>query len=297
MDPLESTCRAIQARDGHARSLEKAEKFIRALPWYRFVEHNRRRDEVASLRSLIADCEAQIGSDGLLALANKAGSLLWHEAAGKVIPNKNPYGPASEQHFEEIFRLVLKNREDYDLRVGGRTFRLATLSDVLAKLDESFIRSNVRAMIAERAAIAASTDFLHKRFTDFEGNPAVLVQHVASGLRAKFVITQPGFGSVNSKPYAIQSIDPNRPGESSDWMEYVGLGIGVKLYQEGHRLMPGVRWMSSAYSAYSPPLRKKLHASDPYTWSGSCTWCDQKLKALGIYSWQDTNQQFFTNHP
>ncbi|WP_104062062.1 hypothetical protein [Arthrobacter sp. 4R501] len=45
------------------------------------------------------------------------------------------------------------------------------------------IESNVRAIIAERAAIAASTNFLHKRFTDSEGNGAMFVQHVASGLR------------------------------------------------------------------------------------------------------------------
>ncbi|WP_104062061.1 hypothetical protein [Arthrobacter sp. 4R501] len=110
------------------------------------------------------------------------------------------------------------------------------------------------------------------------------------------MITEQGFGSVYSKPYNIQSIDPDKPDTSGDWEMYVGLGIGMNLYQEGHRLMPGVRWMSSAYSAYSQQLRKKLHAANPYIWNASCTWCDAKLRTQSIYSWQDADQQFFTDH-
>jgi hypothetical protein len=297
MDQLLTVCRAIRKRDEHIRDLRKAEEASQKLSWYRFVRRSLFNREMTSLHTQIEACEKKISPDDVLSVANMAGSRLWHEAAGTVIPDKNPYGRAGEQHFEEILGLALEKRDDLDLWIGGRTFRLATLSDVFGTLSKSFIDSNVRAIIAERAEIAASTDFLHKRFTDSEDNQVVLVQHVASGLRARFVITEPGFGSVYSKPYAIQSIDPDNPGESLDWQNYVGLGIGMKLYQEGHRLMPDVRWMSSAYSAYSQQLRKKLHASDPYIWNGSCPWCDEKFRTLSISCWQDTDQEFFIDHP
>jgi hypothetical protein len=287
----------MRKRDEHVENLRKAEAASRSLPWYSFIRRNRLNRKVTSLHDRIETCEKKISPDGVLDVAFLAGAKLWDEAARTVIPNKNPYGHAGNQHFEEILGLALEKREDLVLWIGGHSFGLTTLSDVLTTLSESFIESNVRAIIAERAAIAASTDFLNKRFTDSEEKQVMLVQHVASGLRARFVITKPGFGSVYSKPYAIRSIDPEKPGESFDWQKYVGLGIGMNLYQEGHRLMPDVRWMSSAYSDYSQQLRKKLHAANPYIWNASCPWCDTKLTAQRIYSWQDADKQFFSNHP
>ncbi|MET3172974.1 UNVERIFIED_ORG: hypothetical protein ABIB52_000802 [Arthrobacter sp. UYCu721] len=298
MDPLESVCRAIHARDGHVRSLEKAKNASGMLPWYRFGERSRLRAEIASLHSLIAVANEQVGPDGVLRLANRAGARLWHQAAETVIPNKNPYGRAAQEHFDAILEPALDGRDDLVLfHMHPRTSRLSSLPDVAEHLTGSFIESNVRDIIAERAAVAASPVFAHELYQNRDNQPAMIVQHIASGLRAMFTEVRPGMGAVFSKPYNIRSIDPENPGTAVQWESYVGLGIGERIYAEAHRLEPEVRWMSGASSPYSTRLREKLHAANPYIWSGSCHWCEQKLVQLGIYSWDAADKKFFNDHP
>lgn len=297
MDPLESVCRAIHARGEHVRSLEKAEKASRMLPWYRFGERSRLRFEIASLHTLVESCEKQIGPDDVLRLANRAGSRLWHQAAETVIPNKNPYGRAAREHFETILELALKGREDLVLfPVHQRSSRLSNLPVVAERVNKSFIESNVRQNIAERAAVAASTAFAHEIYQDANNQTVMIVQHLASGLRARFAMLGK-IGTVFSKPYSIGSIDPENPGTATQWESYVGLGIGERIYCEAHRLAPDVRWVSGASSPYSTRLREKLHAADPYIWSARCQWCEQNLEKLGIYSWDAADREFFNDHP
>jgi hypothetical protein len=299
MDPLENVCRIVHARGGHIRNLEKAESASGRIPWYSIGERSRRRLEIASLRTLVAVCNKQIGPDGVLRLANLAGSLLWHRAAQTVIPNKNPYGRAAQEHFETILELALKGKDDLELfpLQGGQSYsRLSDLPEVAEHLSRSFIEVTVRGIIAERAAVAASTVFAHQRSVD-DNRPVMTVQHIASGLRAKFTLKEPGIGAVFSKPYNIQSIDPENPGISTQWENFVGLGIGEQIYREAHRLDPDVRWLSGATSSYSTRLREKLHASDPYIWSGRCDWCENKLAHHGLYSWRDADKEFFIDHP
>ncbi|MGY4541359.1 hypothetical protein ACVWY0_001268 [Arthrobacter sp. UYNi723] len=298
MDPLEDVCRAVHARGGHIRSLEKAETASTMLPWYRLGERSRLRLEIASLHTSIAVCNEKIGPDGVERLANRAGSRLWHQAAENVIPNKNPYGRAAQEHFDAILELALEGRNDLVLfHMHPRSSRLSSLPDVAERLSGPFIESNVLNIIAERADIAASTAFAHERYQNKDNQPAMIVQHIASGLRAMFTVIRPGMGAVFSKPYNIGSIDPDNPGTATQWESYVGLGIGERIYAEAHRLEPDVRWMSGATSPYSTRLREKLHAVDPYIWSGSCQWCEQKLAQLGIYSWDAAGKEFFTDHP
>jgi hypothetical protein len=169
---------------------------------------------------------------------------------------------------------------------------LADLHDVAELLTETFIESSARKTIASRRAVAASTEYVYKRADD-GGRPTLTIQHRASGLRARFTITSPGLGVVYSKPYDIDSIDPEKPGKLVWWDSYVGLGIGKGIYSEAHRLAPEVRWQTSTLSDHSRALRKKLHAEDPYVWAGHCGWCDVNLPV----SWKEAPQSSFSGHP
>jgi hypothetical protein len=297
MDQLEKVCRAIQARDRHLHDLEETEKSIQALPWHSFIKRVSLRQKIASLQSEIDAYGQKINPDTVLELAYLAGAKLWNHAAQTLIPKKNPYGRAAVEHFDEILELALKGREKINLWIGRGSFELSSLTDVTETLTEKFIKSNAQRIIAERRSVAASTEFIHELFENDDGHPAMIIQHVASGLRAVFTIKEPGLGSVFSKPYRIGSIDPSNPGTAGNWEMYAGLGIGEQIYREAHHLLPEVRWLSGATTEFSARLREKLHASDPYIWSGRCQWCAQKLDELHIFTWEAADQEFFTNHP
>lgn len=295
MYALEDVCRAIQARAEHAGRLEKAVEASRMLPWHRFAERSFWKREIASSQDQVARCDKQIRLKDVLRLADMAGVRLWHRAAETVIPDKNTFGRAAQDHFDEILELAVKGRDDFALYVGRRSFLLSNLPTVAEHVTEAFIESNARKAIAERAAVAASPVFAHEIYQDANNQTVMIIQHLASGLRARFSMLN-GTGTVFSKPYSIESIDPDNPGTLGDWESYVGLGIGERIYAEAHRLAPDVRWVSGASSPYSTQLRQKLHATNPYIWSARCPWCEQNLEKFGI-SWDAATQEFFNDHP
>lgn len=102
-----------------------------------------------------------------------------------------------------------------------------------------------------------------------------------------------------AKPYDIKSIDPENPGEPWGWSDFVGLGIGQRIYQKAQELEPQLRWDHGTLSDYSRPLRKKLHSADPYVcnWS-SCPWCRKNvpLPQPGFEQWRNAGRSAFTGH-
>ncbi|WP_298462110.1 hypothetical protein [uncultured Cellulomonas sp.] len=129
----------------------------------------------------------------------------------------------------------------------------------------------------------------------------LVVQHQASGLRAQFLQVDSGpadvgaMGTILSKPYRVGSVDPQGgPDPSGDnWQRYAGLGIGRRIYLEGARLMPAIRWQASAASPHARGVRAHLHRQDPYTWAHSgCEWCSSRH-----LDWGRTPRQSFSGHP
>lgn len=105
-----------------------------------------------------------------------------------------------------------------------------------------------------------------------------VVQHVASGLRARFTMpkSRRGVGGVFSRPYSIASIDPD-PNQIDargwEWQRHAGLGIGTRIYLHGAQQFPGVRWSASVTNEASEGVRRKLHLVDPWRWAVTCEWC------------------------
>lgn len=292
MDPLESTARAIRARTNRAKELADRERDLKATPWWDIPERLSLRSSIAVLHKELDECTTKITVENLQQLAEFASAYLWAEAAKIVIPGKNPFGPAVHDHFDQILQMSLKNLVELQLPVSQWPIPLADLPEVAALLTPTFIESSAQRITEARRVVAESTEYLYKRAND-GGKPTLTIQHKASGLRARFTLTTPGFGVVYSKPYDIDSIDPDKPGKLVWWDSYVGLGIGKGIYSEAHRLTPDVRWQTSTLSDHSRALRKKLHAEVPYVWAGHCGWCDTNIPR----GWQKATPSSFSGHP
>lgn len=297
MTELGNICLTITSRRKLTAQREKTERRMASLPWFRLRQRSELLREIASLSAKIRERESRITDEKVLALAESIGYNLWEKATAHVIPQKNPYGPLALENIDAILDSALEQAESYVEYVRMTAFPISDLPEVKAALTRDLIESGARRVIAKRLRAAASTDLIHEYEVDYKGQQVLLVQHRASGLRATFTLDQQGFGSVASKPYSIRSIDPDNPGEHHNWEAYVGLGIGRLIYLEAQRLEPNTRWPGSLLSDYSAPLRRKLHAVDPYIWGGHCDWCNANLEQQGIYSWRSTEKEFFNDHP
>lgn len=141
------------------------------------------------------------------------------------------------------------------------------------------VRERVRDEVGRRQRVAASSLLLVA-----ETSEGVVVQHQASGLRARFTREHAGVGLVFSKPHRIASIDPSTDvitGQpASAWHEYAGLGIGARIYAHGAALMPEVRWRIAAVSDAASRLRARLHAEDPWRWESDRCSCRKSWPAF-----------------
>ena len=101
------------------------------------------------------------------------------------------------------------------------------------------------------------------------------MQHKVSGLRARFHPAADKLGTVYAKSYKIDSIDAAAPGKSQDWNDYVGLGIGRRIYMAGAELLPDQRWaLGEVTTEAAQALRRRLHGVEPYRWQAdACSWC------------------------
>jgi hypothetical protein len=286
-------------REEQARQLAEARAAQQNTPWFRLRQRSYWRSQANFFAAQLDSSSGRVTDRDVRELATRASDILWTRAAGEVIPKRNSYGPAGASHFDMVLSKAMESRDELvPFFTCWNPPKLAEVPIIHEVVTEEFIAKEARTNIERLAVIAASPTLLHKEYRDVDGNTVIVIQHVESGLRARFTLQEPGFGSVASKPYNIQSIDPENPGVSGDWGRYVGLGIGRRIYQEANRLEPGVRWRSSLLSDYSAPLRAKLHASDPYIWAlGSCQWCDKMGQQTGIYFWEQMSEAFFAGHP
>ncbi|MEO3931391.1 hypothetical protein WMO79_01070 [Micrococcaceae bacterium Sec7.4] len=292
MDTLESTARAIRGRRNRTKELADRERDLRSTSWWDLPERLSLRSSIAVLHRELGEYTEKITPENLQQLAEYAGAQLWSEAAAIVTPGKNPFGPAARDRFDAILQASLENLGELQLPVSQWPIPVADLPDLAAILTPTFIESNANRIFDARRAVAESTEYLYERCDD-GGKAALIIQHKTSGLRARFTLTAPGFGTVYSKPYDIDSIDPDRPGKLVWWESYVGLGIGRGIYSEAHRLSPEIRWRTSTLSDHSRALRRKLHVGNPYIWAGHCEWCDRNL-SLG---WEKSTPASFAAHP
>lgn len=136
---------------------------------------------------------------------------------------------------------------------------------------------------------------IHFTRTTIDDKLTVVVQHAASGLRARFTgRLGSSAGVVMSKPWDIPSINPDdRDDRGYDWERYTGLGVGRRLYLAAADLAPHLRWPHGLVSTHAQPLRERLHHADPFRWDdGCCTWC----RAHDIL-WGDAAESDFHGHP
>lgn len=169
-------------------------------------------------------------------------------------------------------------------------------------MGEAYVRSYLETRVHHYAAIADDDAMLTAWSADSEetreGRATLYVQHQVSGLRATFTpgwVAEDGArapGEVLSKPYRIGSLDDERPGTAIDWREFIGLGIGVRIYLRGASTLPAERWGNNSLAREAAALRRKLHAFEPYVWQSSdCTWSDPRS-----IDWPTARAEDFEGH-
>lgn len=268
-----------------------AEKRITNAQWWQFGE---RRSAVAAL------AELELTDDLENLTRQTADKLLCEEFANlraNLAPDRNPFHPdalAGISELTEPAALAASSRERSQRwypSVGeprwGEDHRIAPL------LTGERVDSVVRDEIERRQKVANDPLFYFLRGVTRHDQPAVTVQHAASGLRGTFVDLDGISGQVNSKSYNIGSVDPAHPGDTAaSWRAYAGLGIGRRLYTAAGSLMPHLRWRQGTVSTYATALRARLHADDPYRWNTTCEWC-----RTNIASWIAADPSMFAEHP
>jgi len=206
------------------------------------------------------------------------------EAWARISPHANQWHPRLLDHLPELAKeaaaAAIEKAWDDPLLRGM----------LIAPDAERFARENVAAV---RQVVDDPTIYLLHTTTP-DGDPMTVLQHAASGLRARFAVDHvDGFGDVFSKPYDIPSINPDAPHDDGNrWERYAGLGIGRRLYLAAAELHPHVRWRAGIQSPYAAPLRSRLHNADPHRWGGRCTWCDENL-----ITWRTATHAELTQHP
>jgi hypothetical protein len=182
----------------------------------------------------------------------------------------NPFHPKVLLRLDEMIPFVVEVLPQYNVQVPS---------------DE--IEAIIRREVERRQKVAADAGLI-VRYQESElarrrgtraGERWLIVQHKASGLRICCIYypDRPGRnGKINAKPYRINSIDPERVEDpeqrAAQWEQYIGLGIGTKLYLRAADELSAVRWAVSAASQHAEPLRAKLHRTDPWRWQApTCT--------------------------
>jgi len=203
-------------------------------------------------------------------------------------PLRHRFHPSRAETLEaDIELLTDRARSDTRLMHDRRAAELVTAARVRAYLEGNHAR---RARVVSDPVLLNNAHSASFTFT---------VQHRASGIRARFEdgAENDAHGvplwTVYSKQHDVPGIGEQGDPDDHDAMEWRGLGIGTRVYEEGARLRPDVRWRNgSPVSAEAQGVRRKLHASDPYRWQGRCDWCEQR----GI-DWMGAEPSDFADHP
>lgn len=180
----------------------------------------------------------------------------------------------------------------------------AEIPGFLDRLAPAYVREHAEDSVAQYAAVADDPRLIEQccRLAAIPataavaagGNPALVVQHIASGMRSLFWWDpHTKLGYIKSDPLSVASIDPEHPGPLNAWENVAGLGIGTLIYQRAAELLPHIRWTATSLTDSARSLRGKLHAADPWRWmTKHCTWC-----STNIPSWGAAHPADFTGHP
>lgn len=266
----------------------------RALPWWKRAARRHHQHQADLARSTATTLWADLPDNPIGSVATQLILDAWTHAASNIAPARNPFHPSltprqserandiSDQLSTSLLRATLPDRAAVET---------TDVPGLLEHLTPEMITATLHLEGRRRHQIAADPEMISDTGITATGQEETCIQHKASGLRALFILHADGFGSVYSKPYRIDSIDPENPGTCTGWRDYVGLGIGARIYQQATALHPHVRWKTSAVSTYSSAVRRKLHARDPYRWESTCDWCSERLL------WQQADVVDFLSHP
>lgn len=272
--------RPLSTQESYERLAAARIRAERAVEGWRWWQRARQREALAALRKREEtdglDAAARDWARELLAVAIT-------DAWARRAPGANRRDPRLLEHLPA---LAEEASADAIEQAGSdpRLMPLLTVDDTAAIAHEQV--AEIRAVIDDRR--------IYVLRSMSEDGLTVVVQHAASGLRARFT-GQPGKrnGGVYSKPWGISSIHPEDPCDRGyNWERYAGLGIGRRLYLAAADLAPHLRWQSGLVSPHAEPLRTRLHNADPFRWDGWCAWC----RTRGIV-WSDANPVDFQEHP
>lgn len=282
------------------RATPADERFLQR--WNGLVQHERdvppawwrraaRSEHIASLEATRADVDR---------LAPAAASLLVHRELCRrrgEVTRRNPYHPEVLEIIDILAREIATTVANRSAGDFGRGRTWGEILEIAPHLEPSQVRATIAAGVAAFSRAVADDRMLTARGLDEHGAATVVVQHQASGLRARFTALAdlPGFGVIFSKPYRIPSIDPEAPDSTGDdWERYAGGGIGRRIYLEGAALMPELRWKrSGATSPAADRVRERLHRRDPLRWdSALCDWCRGRR-----IDWGTAVPETFDTHP
>lgn len=273
--------RPLSLDQQYARLAAARRSAERAVDEGRWWQRRRRRDALARLRR-------REESDGLdAAAADWARQLLADEITNAWARRARGANHRDPRLLEHLPGLAEEASADAIDQAGPdpRLLPLLTVDAAMAIAHEQV--AQIRAVVDDPT--------IHFTRTTIDDKLTVVVQHAASGLRARFT-GHPGSsaGVVMSKPWDIPSINPDDPHDGGyDWERFTGLGIGRRLYLAAADLAPQLRWPRGLVSTYAEPLRDRLHAADPFRWDGaSCHWCQTR----GIL-WSDAAQSDYYDHP
>jgi len=278
---------------------EDIESDLAATSWY---EWSRRRWLHSSYMTACSDvlaCEEALGG-------------CWDELAGRVIDvevghlhsasgsKRNAYHPEVLLQLNMVAAQVAHQLQAARIRTSysgvDQGVAIADVDELVVRVTPEAVQRRIEYGVESLQLVASDPVFLHE-WIWIEGSSGservLVVQHKASGLRARFHVDsgdEPGL--IYSKPYKIESIDPDAPGVLLAWEAYVGLGIGARLYQAGADLVPGQRWAHGTIQEPARAVRRRLHAREPYRWQSSCTWCQER----GV-DWHTATAADFTGHP
>lgn len=266
----------------------------RALPWWQRAARRRHQQQAQLALSAATALWANLPDNPVGTVATQLILDRWTQEASYIAPARNPFHPSLARHQSKQADSISELLSDSLLRASlpdRAAVETADVPGLIEHLTPELITTTLRREGQRRHRIATDPVMITRTTIDPQGLETTCVQHKASGLRALFTIRDDGIGSVYSKPYRIDSVDPENPGPCTGWHDYIGLGIGTRIYQHAAKQHPSVRWKTSAVSTYSSAVRRKLHARDPYHWEHSCGWCSEHLV------WQYAAEADFLTHP
>lgn len=180
---------------------------------------------------------------------------------------RNPFHPRVLAELDAVADIATTDEFDENYQVTDATRHAPELAARFARPE---VVRLVLGEVERLQAVARSTVMLVEHQTDEREREVLVVQHQASGLRARFTRGRNGVGTVFAKPYSITSIDPSQPEDDEhrapDWWVYVGLGVGRRIYDHAATLLPEERWRAGTQTGAAMALRGRLHTKDPWRW-------------------------------